>query len=173
MNIETVICFVSSIVVVNIFQIYKQMVKWWRKHTSLILVHKILHTCTYTCTTILPKSMHQIAQIRFENCNVFIASQGAHPPQTPLFKQYFACFNQQLKKKTLGLLKFECYFWTFSDNLLQDNQIIGTAQNMLNFGLGAGRLKFTLHSELCHLIENFLYHANVGWLKKKYFQESL
>ena len=34
-------------------------------------------------------------------------------------------------------------------------------------------LKFTLHSELCHLIETFLYHADVGWLKKKYFQESL
>ena len=38
-------------------------------------------------------------------------------------------------------------------------------------------LKFTLHSELCHLIETFLYHADVGWFnnvkRKIYFQESL
>ena len=34
------------------------------------------------------ESMHQIAQIRFGNCKVFIASEGEHPPQTPpLFKQ--------------------------------------------------------------------------------------
>ena len=30
--------------------------------------------------TVLPKCMHQIAQIRFENCEVFGASQGAHRP---------------------------------------------------------------------------------------------
>ena len=31
---------------------------------------------------------------------------------------------QSLTQETLGLLNFECHFWTFSDNLLQDNQII-------------------------------------------------
>ena len=42
---------------------------------------------------------------------------------------------------------------------------------MLNFRLGAvpppgfpqEGLKSTLHSELCYLIETFLYHADVGW----------
>ena len=34
----------------------------------------------------LSKSMHQIAQIRFENCKVFIAFEGAHPPQIPPFQ---------------------------------------------------------------------------------------
>ena len=29
---------------------------------------------------ILPKSVHQIAQIKFKNCKVFIVSEGAHPP---------------------------------------------------------------------------------------------
>ena len=58
------------------------------------------------CFGILPKSMHQIAQIRFENCKIFIASEGAHLPQTPpskqgrsvkcqliICEQYFACLN--------------------------------------------------------------------------------
>ena len=29
--------------------------------------------------------MHEIAQIKFETCNVFIAFEGADPSQTPLF----------------------------------------------------------------------------------------
>ena len=131
----------------------------------------------------LSKSMHQIAQIRFENCKVFIASEGAHPPQTPPFQTRKICkvlliyciqtifssdwaiiinpfllnlllsheslsgplrgswylsvgFRSPRKwvssnnilhvssitQETLGLLKFECHFWTFSDNLLLDNQ---------------------------------------------------
>ena len=38
--------------------------------------------------TVLPKCMHQIAQIRFENCEVFGASQGGTSPlQTSPFKQ--------------------------------------------------------------------------------------
>ena len=62
---------------------------------------------SFLCFGILPKSMRQIAQISFENCKVFIASEGAHPPRTPpfqtrkickvlliLYKQYFACFNK-------------------------------------------------------------------------------
>ena len=36
---------------------------------------------------ILTKSLHQIAQIKFENCKVFIASEGAHPLRHPLSKQ--------------------------------------------------------------------------------------
>ena len=40
---------------------------------------------------ILPKSMHQIAQIRFETCKVFIASEGAHPTQTPPFQTRKIC----------------------------------------------------------------------------------
>ena len=36
---------------------------------------------------ILPKSMHQIAEIRFENCKIFIATEGAHPPQIPGFQR--------------------------------------------------------------------------------------
>ena len=42
----------------------KRLSKWW----------------SFLRFGILPKSMHQIAQIRFENCKVFIASEGAHPP---------------------------------------------------------------------------------------------
>ena len=30
------------------------------------------------------KWMHQIVQIDFENCKIFSASEGVHPPQTPL-----------------------------------------------------------------------------------------
>ena len=35
---------------------------------------------------ILPKNLHKISQIKFENCKVFIASEGAHPHQTPPFQ---------------------------------------------------------------------------------------
>ena len=35
---------------------------------------------------ILPKRLHQIVQIKFENGKVFIASEGAHPPQTRVAK---------------------------------------------------------------------------------------
>ena len=133
----------------------------------------------------LSKSMHQIAQIRLENC--YIASEGAHPPQTPPFQTRKICkvllicciqtiFSSDwaiiinpfywtfywalsepwipewaaswlvvlsvgfrsprnwvssnsilhvssITQETLGLLKFKCHFWTFSDNLLPDNQI--------------------------------------------------
>ena len=118
----------------------------------------------------LSKSMHQIAQIRFENCKVFIASEGAHPPQTPPFQTRKICkvlliyyiqtipewaasrlvvlsvgfrsprswvssnnilHVSSITQETLGLLKFECHFWTFSDNLLPDNQI--SFQNIDNF----------------------------------------
>ena len=61
---------------------------------------------------------------------------------------------------------------TFSDNLLQDNQIIfffkiGLVDNFEIVRktcsiLGEEGIKFTLHNKLCHLIETFLYHADVG-----------
>ena len=40
---------------------------------------------------ILPKSMHQIAEIRFENFKIFIATEGAHPPQIPPFQTRKIC----------------------------------------------------------------------------------
>ena len=65
---------------------------------------------------ILPKSMYQITQIKFENCKVFIASEGAHAPQdTPfqrkickvlwliVYKQYMF---QSITQEPLCLLKF-------------------------------------------------------------------
>ena len=68
----------------------------------------------FLCFEILLKSMHQIAQIKFENCNVFIASEGAHPSQTPLSKQgkflsvtdyiqTIFCMFQSIIQETLGL----------------------------------------------------------------------
>ena len=77
---------------------------------------------------ILPKSMHQNVQIRFENCKDFIASEGAHPPQTPPpqtrkicrvtdYIQTIFCTFQSITQETLGLLKFECHFGTFSQTI--------------------------------------------------------
>ena len=80
----------------------------------------------------LSKSMHQIAQIGFENCKVFIASEGHIPLRHPFFKQgrsvkcyiqIIVCMFQSITQETLGLLKFEWHFLTSSDNLLPDNQI--------------------------------------------------
>ena len=65
---------------------------------------------------ILPKSLHQIMQIKFENYKVFIASEGAHPPQTPPFQtrkickllliMIIFCMFQSITQEMMGLLKF-------------------------------------------------------------------
>ena len=64
---------------------------------------------------ILPKSLHQIAQIKFENCKVFIASEGT-PPSDTLFPNkedlhtvtdYDNIFMfQSITHGTMDLLKF-------------------------------------------------------------------
>ena len=48
-----------------------------RKGAMILMVMVILSSFR---NTVLPKSMHQIAQIRFENCEVFGASQRGTSP---------------------------------------------------------------------------------------------
>ena len=64
---------------------------------------------------ILPKSIHQIAQINFENCEVFVASEGAHPPLKFLeleflvqflnfLRQYISRYNHIIFQKSIDNL---------------------------------------------------------------------